>query len=391
MSTKSVLVLLTIFLLSTQISAEFGGSWSEIYNSVSTFIYGLDFTSPSQGWLCGFNLLHPFGAQILQTSDSGNTIVPGNFNNGMEAIEFMAIDFDSNYGVAAGSGVALLPGIATTTDGQNWSTPEAQVILEATFTDVNTLPSQSAIVVGSWKTVRGSYSGYMESTNGGKFKGNAWPASVSARYGSFLNTTFGWVSGGTHSGFVPAPKSDGTIAISHDLAIDLYNKKLVPLAVASNDYEGVIVKTTNGGRKFTVQFNSTLEGLNAYFNGIQFVDENNGWAVAVEYNQNKSATYSHILNTKDGGNTWTTQLSEEHLRLFKIRMFDSKNGWAVGWKVPDLTLFSGEFYRTTDGGAKWTRTHIRDIIAFDIAPVTADTAYAVGFGFDFATNLYYFS
>ena len=71
-------------------------------------------------------------------------------------------------------------------------------------------------------------------------------------------------------------------------------------------------------------------------------------------------------------------------------MFDSQNGWAVGWRVPDLTLFSGEFYRTTDGGARWTKNTIRDVIGFDLANVSKNNAYAVAFGFDFATNLYYY-
>ena len=124
---KSFAVLITIFLLSTQINAQIGESWTEVYKGASTFIYGVDFASSSQGWLCGFNLLSPFGAQILQTNDSGATLIPGTFTNGMEAVEFMAIDFNENYAVAAGSGFSLLPGVSTTSDGQNWATPSTDL------------------------------------------------------------------------------------------------------------------------------------------------------------------------------------------------------------------------------------------------------------------------
>lgn len=72
-------------------------------------------------------------------------------------------------------------------------------------------------------------------------------------------------------------------------------------------------------------------------------------------------------------------------------MFDSQNGWAVGWKLPSLTLFTGEFYRTTDGGKRWTKNNIRDVIGLDVSNVSGSSAYAVAFGLDFSTNLYYYS
>lgn len=50
-------------------------------------------------------------------------------------------------------------------------------------------------------------------------------------------------------------------------------------------------------------------------------------------------------------------------------MVDAKNGWAVGFKSPDLVLFSANFYRTSDGGKRWEKSYIDDVIAFDIAPV----------------------
>ena len=51
-------------------------------------------------------------------------------------------------------------------------------------------------------------------------------------------------------------------------------------------------------------------------------------------------------------------------------MIDTKNGWAVGFKFPDLTLFSGALYHTTDGGKNWRDESIHDVIPFDIAVIS---------------------
>eukprot|EP01095_Lingulamoeba_sp_RSL-Kostka_P018014 TRINITY_DN9689_c0_g1_i2.p1 TRINITY_DN9689_c0_g1~~TRINITY_DN9689_c0_g1_i2.p1 ORF type:complete len:118 (+),score=32.44 TRINITY_DN9689_c0_g1_i2:58-411(+) len=97
---------------------------------------------------------------------------------------------------------------------------------------------------------------------------------------------------------------------------------------------------------------------------------------------------SYIFNTNDGGNTWNQQFYEEKVHFFRVRFIDENNGWAVGFKFPDITIFSAACYRTTDGGKRWDKYDINDVIAYDISIVDSDTAYLTGFGLDFSSNLY---
>lgn len=61
-----------------------------------------------------------------------------------------------------------------------------------------------------------------------------------------------------------------------------------------------------------------------------------GWAVG---------TAGTIVNTTDGGATWTTQASGTTQRLFGVTFIDPMNGWAVG---DNETII-----HTTNGGATW--------------------------------------
>jgi hypothetical protein len=46
-------------------------------------------------------------------------------------------------------------------------------------------------------------------------------------------------------------------------------------------YLGAIARTDNRGRRFNLMYNTTLNGLNVCFNGISFIDSNNGWYVCL--------------------------------------------------------------------------------------------------------------
>ena len=62
-------------------------------------------------------------------------------------------------------------------------------------------------------------------------------------------------------------------------------------------FEGAILSTTDAGTTYQVVLNTTSDlGINAYFNGISFVDANNGWAVAVGTNSdNHSNIYYYYF------------------------------------------------------------------------------------------------
>lgn len=73
--------------------------------------------------------------------------------------------------------------------------------------------------------------------------------------------------------------------------------------------------------------------------GVYFFDDNLGWAVGHD---------ATILNTTDGGQTWTIQQFKPELEkpLFDIVFKDEKHGIALG--------AYGQLFRTSDGGQSWT-------------------------------------
>jgi photosystem II stability/assembly factor-like uncharacterized protein len=94
---------------------------------------------------------------------------------------------------------------------------------------------------------------------------------------------------------------------------------------------GTIVRTTNGGRTWTVQESGTVRDLLA----VSFSDPRNGTVVGV---------YGTILRTTNGGTTWTPQTSFRVEHYTDVSFTDVNNGFIVG---------DGTVLRTTNGGANW--------------------------------------
>jgi phage tail sheath protein FI/photosystem II stability/assembly factor-like uncharacterized protein len=69
---------------------------------------------------------------------------------------------------------------------------------------------------------------------------------------------------------------------------------------------------------------------------ISFLDVSNGWAVGEE---------GTILNTTDGGTTWSVQASDVTVPLHEVFFRSDTLGWAVGGE--------GTILNTTDGGTNW--------------------------------------
>jgi photosystem II stability/assembly factor-like uncharacterized protein len=105
---------------------------------------------------------------------------------------------------------------------------------------------------------------------------------------------------------------------------------------------GVILKTKDAGKTWVKQ-NS---GITTAINSLNFVDENTGWAVGAT-SIIGTTTVSTILNTTDGGITWTKQTVSGTARaLNSVKFIDKNTGWVVG--------ANGTIYNTTNGGTTWT-------------------------------------
>lgn len=98
---------------------------------------------------------------------------------------------------------------------------------------------------------------------------------------------------------------------------------------------GVVLLSDDKGRSWR---QASKVPANAALTGVSFADQHNGWAVG---------HWGVILNTIDGGETWTTQRldTSEDRPLFAVHFTDAQHGVAVGlWSL---------MLRTADGGKTW--------------------------------------
>ena len=81
--------------------------------------------------------------------------------------------------------------------------------------------------------------------------------------------------------------------------------------------------------------------------GVDFADEQNGWAVGY---------YGKILHTADGGKTWTDQANGAKKVLSDVDFVDANTGWVVGYGPTIL----------------YTENVVRFIFSFEPCPLNSD-------------------
>ena len=105
---------------------------------------------------------------------------------------------------------------------------------------------------------------------------------------------------------------------------------------------GIILKTTDGGKRWIKQTDSSRTSLSQIF----FVDKLNGWAVGYE----SGTGYSVILKTTNGGENWI-KIALTTGPLLSLFFTDSNTGWIVGGPVDRGAM--GIVMKTTNGGQSW--------------------------------------
>lgn len=232
-------------------------------------------------------------SQVFQEQTSGTT-------SNLRHVHFVS----SLTGWAVGENGTV---IKTTNGGANWFSQNinspSEIVIGCFFTD-----SLTGWVGGSsvYKTTDG---------------GSTWATQVGC-YGItkfyFLNSQTGWAVGG----------SDG-----------------------STNNIGEIYKTTNGGITWSLISDNTSW---TRFYGVQFTDENNGWAYAEKNGL--------LVRTTNGGTSWQTLLNNSTNLIRGIYFKDSNNGWYVG-----RSNTSGLSMKTNDGGLNWN--NIAGNIQFQLSNV----------------------
>jgi photosystem II stability/assembly factor-like uncharacterized protein len=104
-------------------------------------------------------------------------------------------------------------------------------------------------------------------------------------------------------------------------------------AVVTTEF-GNIRKTSNGG----AQWNEVHTGNPDILLGLDFVDEQKGWACG---------WFGRILKSEDGGANWTSQRHDGYHQFVDIHFTSDTDGWVVS------SNFSDTAWHTTNGGVDW--------------------------------------
>ena len=104
-----------------------------------------------------------------------------------------------------------------------------------------------------------------------------------------------------------------------------------------------ITRSTDGGNTWSPIVHSSMVG------STYFVDANNGWS-ATRYAKGNAPLYWTITHSTDGGATWSVQYTDSGnsgATLRVIQFTDLNHGWVAG--------DSAKIFRTMNGGVDWTK------------------------------------
>ncbi len=89
-----------------------------------------------------------------------------------------------------------------------------------------------------------------------------------------------------------------------------------------------------------------FNGLTPEFLSVRFSGKKRGWIVGSVSNQDEEVVDSLVLQTLDGGETWTrVSVPSNKIELYHVDFVNDENGWIVG--------DGGLILRTQDGGLNW--------------------------------------
>jgi photosystem II stability/assembly factor-like uncharacterized protein len=140
------------------------------------------------------------------------------------------------------------------------------------------------------------------------------------------------------------------------------------------DWVATIVQTQDGGQSWTAQDAGAAPTLNA----VDFLDPNNGWAVGAA---------GTVLHTSDGGTHWNALASPTSDELRSVCFVDALHGWTVSvrpihWDdfLDEPDNWKAEIWHTSSGGAGWSQQTVPAgaSILHEIRFLDATKGWAVG-------------
>jgi photosystem II stability/assembly factor-like uncharacterized protein len=121
-----------------------------------------------------------------------------------------------------------------------------------------------------------------------------------------------------------------------------------------------------------------------------FVTDRVGWVTVGHRFERRNDTLE-VYGTSDGGATWNKvtldQFGSFQLSALQITFVNAHDGWALASLSEITNNRPGVLYRTTDGGANWTR--IQAPVGGALQFVSADIGWIIGGRVNYARNLLY--
>ena len=276
-------------------------------------------------------------------------------NNNLQDYILRGINFISaDIGFIVGSNGIILK---TNDEGETWVTKNSgttEWLNAVFFTDIN-----NGIAVGENGTILNTYDG-----------GEVWNLKPNGTLAALFNVSFidnnnGFIVGTwgtllktTDGGNSWISKNLGQLGWQlRDISIIDQNNAFI---VGNADTASLILNTKDGGDTWTYQSIDTIEVLF----GVTFQSANIGTV---------SGEYGTILKTSDGGITWNSQISGTLEFLTDLSFSDHDNGTIVGT--------GGVILRTTDGGTNWSSQNIGTTHGLNgVYFITQENGIAIGDG-----------
>jgi photosystem II stability/assembly factor-like uncharacterized protein len=309
--------IISILVYLASISTVVNAQWHQVFSSNNS-LYGIDFISPSTGWVVG-----DLGV-ILKTTDEGQ-----NWNSQIigALTLLVAVDFiDSTNGWIVGEFGTILK---TTDAGINWvqQTSSTSEMLR----DVNFIDTSLGWVIGSNGTI-------LKTSNGG----DDWISQSSLVSYDFMALSFwdknhgivvgNWNNGSNIEGVIYRTTNSGNSWITETIGVPS-NLTDVTYSDSNNAYvvgDRILKHTSNSG----LSWNNQIYNSDHTLLGISFVDSITGWVVGAN---------SLIINTLNGGNEWRLQNNNIPVQfLGNVKLLNKMNGYAIS--------YYGEIYKTSNGG-----------------------------------------
>ncbi len=140
--------------------------------------------------------------------------------------------------------------------------------------------------------------------------------------------------------------------------------------ISSTESVYSILKTTDFAQTFTAVYIDTMSGVGGFNNRviskIQFIDNNNGFAVGGN---------GMFMKTTDGGNTWSRSFLIPYNSLTSVHFVNPSTGYVNN---------AGGIYKTTDGGNTWGIQQVNPVATINRIAFVNDTL-----GFALSNNALY--